>query len=113
MKQILDVNKLTLLELHVWDDFRMLAVVVCLRLSAFTNLKYLSMVDIQVETVEEKQIFELFLEQLKENKTLRGVSINKVFSKSQEYSDKLLETVATLKLTEIIVHAEKDCGVGN
>jgi len=40
---------------------------------------------------------------------LRGVRINKVFSKSKEYSDRFLETVAELKLTKITVHAEKDC----
>jgi len=106
MKQILFMNRQTLCELRVWDDFRVLAVIVNLGLNLFPNVKSIDMKKLQIETVEEKEVFELFIEQLKANKTLQKVSINRVFSKSETFSDRFFEALSTLKLTKITVHFE-------
>jgi len=112
IKEILDINKYNLKELRIWD-FRVFEIVVNIALNTFNKLKYLDMKNVQIETPQEKQVLEQFLRQLKETKTLTKMSINKVFSKSQDYSNRYLETIAKLRLNKIIVYNEEDCGIGN
>ena len=62
IRKIFYWNRHTLRALHVSYDFRVLASVVNLGLNVFKKVKSLDMKWLQVETVEEEKVFEVFLE---------------------------------------------------
>ena len=108
IKKILEINRHSLEKLHICNDFRVLEEVVKIGLKKFTQVKHLKVKNISWKSQEDDSVIDEFIEQLKENRTLRRVTINNVLVNNDFYNNRFMKAVNTLELQKITVHCVID-----
>ena len=78
------MNRYSLEKLHICNDFRVLEAVVKIGLKNFTQVKHLKVKNIAWRSQEDDSVIDEFIDQLKENKTLRRVTIDNVLVDSDD-----------------------------